>query len=154
MKHLLSVLLLTSNLSYATSFSGPGFDGMPGMSLSLGRERPSMPWYRNECQEPRFNSFGTSLSPEVRQSAMEILTSMPDNDEATKEDAEEMLKLMMQKFNHPNSPVFIDPATGRKIPKREADGRPDELKGCVTRTSCHGTGKDRECVSWEVCIES
>ena len=42
--------------------------------------------------------------------------------------------------------------------KPEIVGNPDELKGCVTksRTTCTGSGKERECTtdSWEVCVSS
>ena len=32
--------------------------------------------------------------------------------------------------------------------------RIDALKGCVTRTTCTGTGKERTCTSWEVCVSN
>ncbi len=46
---------------------------------------------------------------------------------------------------------------GRMIMDAQMDARdfsPDMLKGCVTKMTCTGSGKDRTCESWSVCISS
>lgn len=38
--------------------------------------------------------------------------------------------------------------------KDEQDPALDQLKGCASKTVCTGSGKDRTCETWEVCVSS
>lgn len=84
-----------------------------------------------------------------------------------KDDAAEMLRDVLGDIESTDGPLTLDPLTGqpyydfKKTPAQkrpEVPFRPDELRGCVTktRTICTGSGKDRECTtdSWEVCVSS
>lgn len=76
---------------------------------------------------------------------------MPSN--LKKENAPEVLEEILLDVDGLRKPIFVGGKRPPVIPYK-----PDELRGCITktRTRCTGTGKDKVCEteSWEVCIGS
>lgn len=111
----------------------------------------------------RVYSTPLKLSPEI-----ELMISSKLEEGLRKGDAPKMLEDVLLDVQGTNGPVALDPLTGQPYysldftnkpsKKQITQFRPDELKGCVTktRTVCVGKGADRECTtdSWEVCVSS
>lgn len=130
-------LLATS--AHATSFMRDPF-GSPGFSN---------PGFGN----PRFNPV---IERHVKQD-LDRLSQIPGLDsEKEKAMAEQLKKLLANFKDGDHSPVYIDPKTGEHFPLTVTPdpGNPAELKGCISRTRCRGTGDDKECETYEVCISS
>ena len=111
-------------------------------------------------------SYATSVSeipPLKLTPGIERMISGRLDEGLRKEDATQMLEDVLRDIQDTEGPVALNPLTGQpyfigKSPAKKSEVRPDELKGCVTRTktTCTGTGKDRVCEtdSWEVCVGS
>lgn len=133
---------------------------------NFGHSILDFPRTQRECA-PVFNS--AAITPEIRNELMDVLRTMEGTYGDTiseQDDAKKILEDLMSAFNRKkDTPIFIDPKTGKvilagELSSKDKDGkpkigdRPDALKGCVSRSTCTGTGKDRECTVWEVCISS
>lgn len=167
MLRLFLLTVLISQAALATSMIEPALDGsnvIPRFSNYPGYYVPELPRPKRECG-PVINS-GTTLTPEIKNEMMDILSSLdqrvgnPDFDDANdEENAKKLLADMMKGFQKKNVPIFIDPKTGNLIYSNDLD-KPktgegvDQLKACISRTKCTGTGKDRECTTWEGCVSS